>query len=168
MAKMKLDVDMLKRYSVFCLVLFFLALPFCAGQDIPAVPTVVLEPETQTKSVGRYKIGVNVNEAILDVVVVDEKGRPIKDLTTDDFEIYQDNRRQTVTSSVYIDNKSGTAAWNERKDAPNLPQFSARAIKEEEIRRTILFFVYDLSLADGVPKAGAVTMSGDIDYYGNL
>ena len=144
---------MLKRYSAFCLVLFFISLPFSAGQDVPAAP----EPETQPKPAGQYKIGVNVNEATLDVVVLDKKGNPIVDLAAEDFEVSVawGLPPSPAKSSVYIDNKSGTATWNERKDATNLPQFSSRTLKEEEVRRTILFLVDDLTMEDGVPKQDA-------------
>ena len=108
----------------------FFNLPFCAGQDIPAAQTA---EKPQAKPIDLYKISVNVDEVTLDVVVVDKKGHPITDLTAEDFEVvYPFKLSSPANSSVYIYNKSGTAAWNERKDAANLPQFSSRTLKETD------------------------------------
>src|SRR5262249_62004879 len=44
------------------------------------------------------KIRIGTAEVTLDVVVRDKKGRPVKDLTASDFEIYEDGVRQQVES----------------------------------------------------------------------
>lgn len=43
-----------------------------------------------------FTIKVGVEEVRLDAVVLDKKGRQITDLTADDFEIYQDKKRQRI------------------------------------------------------------------------
>jgi len=134
------------RIVVLYLGLFFLPIPFSAGQDIP-VATVV---ENEADSVNSYTIKVNVHEVRLDVVVVDGKGRPITDLTADDFEIYQDKLSQEVSSSVYINDQTQAVASPvaSKNDAPNLLSHSipGKPLKEEEVRRTIVFIVDDLSM----------------------
>ena len=50
----------------------------------------------------KLTIKVNVEEIRLDAVVEDWRGRLITDLTADDFEICQDDRKQNITSCQYI------------------------------------------------------------------
>ena len=53
----------------------------------------------QTQSPSRQdepKIRIGTSEVVLDVVVRDKKGRPVKDLTASDFEIQEDNVRQQI------------------------------------------------------------------------
>jgi len=126
----------------------FFTLPFSVGQDISAVPAA--EDDAEADSIDPFRIRVNVSEVRLDVVVVDGRGRPITDLTADDFEVYQDKLPQEVTSSVYINDQTSAAASPaaSRKDAPNLPPHSIPGAvpKEEDVRRTIVFVVDTLSM----------------------
>jgi VWFA-related protein len=134
----------------FCFVLLFLNLPFSAGQDVPATTTETEAAESNSSD--PYKISVDVREIRLDVVVVDGRGRPITDLTADDFEIYQDKLPQEVTSGIYIENQTEAAAQPSaaRKDSLNFQQqrlqLPATALKnEEEVKRTIIFVVDNLA-----------------------
>ena len=87
--------------TVFCLALLFLCISFSAGQDVPATPEEA--GASDSDSVEPFKIKVSVTEVSLDVVVLDKKsGNPIADLTAADFEVYQDDKRQKIKSSVYI------------------------------------------------------------------
>ena len=132
----------------FCLILFFHNLPFSIGQEIPAAPAIGSDAETDALT--PLRISLNATEVRLDVVVVDSRGRPITDLTADDFEVYQDKLPQEVTSSLYISDQSETSASPAalRKDAPNLLPSSVPTtiLKEEEVRRTILFVVDNVSM----------------------
>ena len=130
--------------------LFLLRLPFSAGQDVPAAA----ENTSHAESAESLEIRVSVNEVRLDVVVLDKKGNQITDLTADDFEVFQNNKRQEITSSVYIDSQPGAAAQPvaDQKGNPsqsvagqkgNLPSQPAAALKKEDVRRTILFVVDD-------------------------
>jgi VWFA-related protein len=130
----------------FCLVLLLLLPNFSAGQDIPV--TQMEESEADAGSLDPFKISVNVSEVRLDVVVVDNKGRPITDLTAADFEIYQNKMPQEVTSSIYIENQADDTSrpTASRKDAPNLVRLPGTILKEEDVRRTIVFVVDNLSM----------------------
>ncbi len=44
------------------------------------------------------QITVSANEVVLDIVVRDKKGRPVKDLTAKDFEVMEDGVKQEITS----------------------------------------------------------------------
>jgi len=132
--------------AAFCFGLFFLHPPVSAGQDIS--PAQVEAGTAGSDSLEPYKVSLSVNEVRIDVVVVDKKGRPITDLTPDDFEIYQSRLPQQIKSSVYIGNQAESAAMpaSSRKDSTKLPQFPAPMLKEEEVNRTILFVVDNLSM----------------------
>jgi len=142
----------MNRYHFYATIIYiwllFNNLPFTAGQDVSAIPEA--ENSIETDFIDPFKITVNVSEIRLDVVVLDNKGYPIKDLTADDFEIYQDKLPQNIVTGVYIENQSDTVALAtaSRKDAPNLTKFPTTVLKEEEIRRTIIFVVDNLSLIE--------------------
>ena len=132
--------------TAFCIGLLFIHLPFSIAQDVAV--SQMTESDDESEPMDPLMIKVSANEIRLDVVVVDNRGRPITDLTADDFEIYQDKLPQDVTSSVYVSNQSEAAARSaaSRKDAPNLLRLPATTLKEEEVRRTIVFVVDNLSM----------------------
>jgi len=132
---------------LFCSALFFLSLPFSAGQEVPTAQAE--ENASEPDSIDPLTISVSVNEVRLDVVVLDKKGNPITDLTADDFEVFQDNKRQTITSGVYIDSQPDSAAQPSaaRKSIPNIPQSPTKPLKKEDVRRTILFVVDDYAMS---------------------
>lgn len=95
-----------------------------------------------------FTIRVAVEEVRIDAVVVDRRGRQITDLTTDDFELYQDGKRQKILSAAYVNEyqpqpRRSTAARNSPK-APLLA--SGAMLSRDQVRRTIVFVVDDLSM----------------------
>jgi VWFA-related protein len=97
-----------------------------------------------------FKIRVSVEEVRLDAVVADKNGHQITDLTADDFEIYQDGRLQKITSSTYVVDSQAkpgikTVAPDASKTAP--PSASRAMLPKDQIRRTIIFVVDDLSMS---------------------
>jgi len=135
--------------TTFYLGLLFLCLPFSVGQEVPTASAAgnASEPDL----IAPLEIKLSVNEVVLDVVVLDKKtGNPITDLTAADFEVYQDNRRQEIKSSVYIDSRPDEAAQPAAvlKDAPNFPISPAVVLKKEDVRRTIIFIVDDIAIND--------------------
>jgi VWFA-related protein len=60
------------------------------------------------------KIRIGTAEVSLDVVIRDKKGRPVRDLTASDFEIYEDNVRQQIESFRLVSRESGAGAAAER------------------------------------------------------
>jgi len=132
-------------------VLFFLHLPYSTGQEVSSsAPT---ENVPNPEPIEPLQIKLSVNEVRLDVVVLDNNGNPVTDLTAGDFEVFQNGGRQKILSSVYIDNQSTAAAkpsakpTDTRKDAGILPSLPTVDLKREDTRRTILFVVDDLSMS---------------------
>jgi len=132
---------------IFFFVLLFFRLPFSAGQEVPAAQAE--ENASELESTDPLKISVSVNEVRLDVVVLDKKGNQITDLTADDFEVFQDNKRQTITSGVYIDSQPDSAIQPSaaRKNVPNIPQSPTTPLKKEDVRRTIFLVVDDSAMS---------------------
>src|SRR5581483_9656857 len=61
-------------------------------------PMVAAQSPQQDEQVVR----VRTTEVALDVVVKDKKGRPVKDLTAADFEVYEDGVRQRIESFRFV------------------------------------------------------------------
>jgi len=121
--------------SVFYLYVLFFRFPYAACQDVSDVYTpytVRVEVTAEAYPLFQY-----------DVVVLDDKGRQITDLTADDFEVFQDGVSQEVKASVYINHQSATSLKPSPslKNTANLPQPPAPTVKEEDIRRNIVFFL---------------------------
>src|SRR5688500_6939739 len=63
-------------------------------------------PTQQTADRQVFRTGTNL--AIIDAVVVDERGRHVRDLTAGDFEVVQQGKTHPVRQALYV--PSGTAA----------------------------------------------------------
>jgi len=134
--------------TLFFLLLLFLPFPHSTAQDVAAIPTEKSAAESET--VESLQIKVSVNEVRLDVVVLDKKTRnPVTDLTAADFEVFQNNKRQAIVSSVYVENQSSATAnpSSNRKNNRNLPSLPSADLKREDTRRTIIFVVDDISMS---------------------
>ena len=81
------------------------SLPSASGQE-PA-------PQNQADVVR-----VRTNEVKLDVVVKDKKGRPVKDLTASDFEVYEDGVPQRIESFRFVMSEATTAGNVDRSPDP--------------------------------------------------
>lgn len=129
-----------------------------------AIPLVVLAALTCSSTAGSAPrqasaqqegvIRINVNLVQVDAVVTDSKGRPVTDLTAEDFEVLQDGKPQPITNSAFINvrDRSVTVAPPARvapqpKNAPPAPPPPPLQLKPEQIRRTIAIVVDDLALS---------------------
>ena len=138
----------------FWLMLLFICPDFSIGQDAPTTSVAENISESapaESMPDESFKIKLSVNEVRLDVVVLDKKGNPVTDLTVKDFEVFQNGARQDIISSVYIDNQSDSAAKPSvsRKAARNLPPLPKVDLKREDVRRSIVLVVDDLSMSFG-------------------
>jgi len=90
----------------------------------------------------------------VDAIVTDSKGKPVTDLTADDFEVLQDGKPQTITSFEFVDVKAATVrtappvtAPPQPRGGPPAPPAPARVLRPQQIRRTIALVVDDLGLS---------------------
>src|SRR5690242_11484463 len=94
----------IKAFLALLLSLFML-LPVLA-QTLPAAP-----PPPQQKPADKQKpaddqddvVKITTNLVQVDAVVTKD-GKPVTNLTADDFEIYEDGHQQAITSFAYISN----------------------------------------------------------------
>src|SRR5439155_5013725 len=73
-------------------------------------------------------VKVRANEVRLDVVVKDKKGRPVKDLGSSDFEIYEDGVRQQVQSFRFV-TREATPDTADRNQVQNANRDKSAPVK---------------------------------------
>jgi VWFA-related protein len=101
-------------------------------------------------------VRISVTLVQLDAVVTDKKGNPVTDLQKDDFEIYEDGKRQLITNFSFVPIQPSVTP--ERKlapparKAPPVPLPPVR-LKPEQVRRTIAIVVDDLTMRAGSVEA---------------
>jgi VWFA-related protein len=90
-------------------------------------------------------VRIRTNLVQIDAVVVDKAGNQLTDLAVDDFEVYEDGKRQTITNFSYVSNVSAEAGTAPvKKGMPAIPA----AIKPEQPRRIVALVVDDLGLSN--------------------
>jgi VWFA-related protein len=87
----------------------------------------------------------------VDVTVTDKKGKQVKDLKAEDFEIYENKEKQNITNFSYV-SVSSEKTTATPKPTPNqndklAPPAPPNKLKAENTRRTIALVVDDLSLS---------------------
>jgi len=129
-------------------ILLALTLSFSLLTTVPAQQS---KPgESQQEDVVR----VTSNLTQVDVVVVDKEGRQVTDLAPEDFEIFEDGKRQQVTNFSYIAVDPGgtpattpAAAPADAAGAKNAPRVPPAPLRPEQVRRTVALVVDDLGLS---------------------
>jgi VWFA-related protein len=89
---------------------------------------------------------VFVNLVQVDAVVTDRRGHPVRDLTNDDFELFEDGQPRKITHFSFVHVGNGTAA------APALASPRPRSappasVAREDVHRTIALVVDDLQMS---------------------
>jgi VWFA-related protein len=108
------------------------------------------QPQSASQKNRDEVVRISTTLVQVDVAVTDRKGRPVTDLKPEEFEIYEDGRRQQITNFSYISSESaGTPASSPGAAKPNdkypLPPPPAR-LRPNQVRRTIALVVDDLTL----------------------
>lgn len=67
------------------------------GPPAPISPTTQ-QPGQITRGKGGYTLTRNVDEVVLSATVIDDHGRLVNGLTTDDFHVFEDGKPQTITA----------------------------------------------------------------------
>jgi VWFA-related protein len=90
----------------------------------------------------------NVDLVQVDAVVRDSKGRYVKDLRAQDFEVFQDGKPQKITHFSYVSN-AGVPLRGVTKDAadPAVSVIPARQLSAADIRRSIVLMVDDFRMS---------------------
>jgi VWFA-related protein len=125
--------------------LWFVLMPGLNGRENRAASTDRAEQAGEKEN--GFKILLAVEEVRIDAVVL-KAGRQITDLQADEFEVYQDGKRQQVTSCVYIADsqaapEKASAVTKDSRTAPPIPH---SLLTPGQVRRAIAFVVDDLSM----------------------
>jgi VWFA-related protein len=93
-------------------------------------------------------VKITTNLVQVDAVVTKD-GKLVTNLTADDFEIFEDGKRQAITSFAYISNLPSSASPAATTDTKKTttPVVPYAPVKPNEGRRTIAFVVDDLGLS---------------------
>ena len=83
----------------------------------------------------------------VDVSVTDSKGKVVRDLRPDEFEIYENGERQPVTNFSFVANARETAAAQPATPAGKVLPLPLAPVRPESVRRTIALVVDDLTLS---------------------
>ena len=121
-----------------------------ARQQQPAANPAAEKKQSQTAGQKNQDevVRISVTLVQVDVAATDKKGRPIPDLKPEEFEIYEDGRRQQITNFSYV---AAQAAVNPEpsgakpNDKSPVPPPPAR-LRPNDVRRTIALVVDDLTL----------------------
>jgi VWFA-related protein len=107
-------------------------------------PQTTAEPPKLVENIDVHVIGV-------DVVVTDRKGIPVTGLTKDDFRIFENGQEKTISNFYEIEGKTAKPAVAVTvPGAAPAPAPAPAAAKEEineQLRRRIIFYIDNLSLA---------------------
>ena len=115
------------------------------AQTKPAAPTA---PPQKPSDAQDDVVKITTNLVQVDAVVTKD-GKPVTNLTGGDFEIYEDGKKQTITSFAYISNVPGTISQPvtpTKENLANIPPVP-RPVNPNEPHRTMAIVVDDLGLS---------------------
>jgi VWFA-related protein len=132
----------MKSKAPLALLLLFCFFPTAPAQTRPAAPLPVQKPSDDDDVVR-----ITTNLVQVDVIVTKD-GKVVPNLTAEDFEIFEDGKKQPITSFAYISNVPTTTveAPPAKKDKPAaLPP--APRLSRDDPRRTVALVVDDLGIS---------------------
>ena len=112
-------------------------------QDPPPPPVPTRKPSDEKDD---DVVRITTNLVQVDAVVT-KGGKAVPDLTADDFEIYEDGRKQTITSFAYISNLPKLPAEPVPAKAKIIGTIPPPRLNRDEARRTVALVVDDLGLS---------------------
>ena len=141
-----------KRF-LLALIVTLLILDSVVARQQPASPAQdVPRTEKQQQDAGKRQddvVRISVTLVQIDVGVTDGKGRPVTDLKPGDFEVYEDGRRQQITTFSRVLPKAAATPEAHPAGKPaevkGVPAPPAK-LRPDQVRRTIALVVDDLTL----------------------
>lgn len=95
-------------------------------------------------------VRISTNLIQLDVTVTDKEGRPVTDLSPDDFEIQENGRTRTISNFSFIGagpNANTEPAMARTRNTPVGPPVPPARVRSEQVHRTFALVVDDLGLS---------------------
>src|SRR5215211_9330522 len=99
----------MKYKNLLALLLSFCLFSPVLAQTKPAAPQQPQKPADDQDEV----VKITTNLVQVDAVVTKD-GKPVTNLTADDFEIYEDGKKQAITSFAFISNVPNVASTTPR------------------------------------------------------
>ena len=99
---------------------------------LPALVLFVLAA-LGTTALSQFKVTTEL--VLVDVTVVDRKGNPVKDLKPENFQVFEDNKPQTIKTFDYMDIQAREAQVKEAAVFPDEVGAGVMPEKEEKIGR---------------------------------
>ena len=105
------------------------------------------QAQTRTEESPRLVENIDVRVINIDVVVTDRRGNPVKGLKREDFELFENRVPKTISNFFEVDDGKPIPVEGEAPvvAAPATP--GQPAAVPEELRRRVIFFIDNLSLA---------------------
>lgn len=153
----------MKDPRVCSVVIALLIVSFVRGQQPPPAPKPLPSPPQQAAAEGQDDV-VRISTNLVQVdVVVTKDGKPVTDLSADDFEILEDDKPQQITNFSYVSNMGATVANAGPIEKPRTKLDRTTLIppvplKAEDARRTVAIVVDDLALT----KSGIVRVKEQV------
>lgn len=125
--------------------LFLIILVWCSLITVPA-QTPTLTPSSDNEN---DVVRISTTLIQIDATVTDKKGKIVKDLKPEDFEVYENGKKQNISTFSFVNTKtesdiaqSAEPKQNNQKNTVSAPPVK---IKPEQIKRTYAIIVDDLS-----------------------
>jgi VWFA-related protein len=130
-------------------------------QETTAQPSAAQDKGKPKTDVDVVRISVTLVQ--IDAVVTDQKGKHVTDLKPEDFELFEDNRRQQITNFSYVSARPAHGEVTARPSAPPNPNtrpgppVGSVRLRPDQVRRTIALVVDDIGMS--FESIGAVKQS---------
>src|SRR5215813_8664256 len=98
---------------------------------------------SQTQKTPEQAVKLGTTEVMLDVVVRDKKGRPVKDLAGADFEVYEDGVKQQIESFHLVVREGAAAPAVEPKKAEESKKAEAPRPSRRPSELNVIAMVFD-------------------------
>ena len=145
--------------------------------SIASAFTAFSQTQSKSESQAQEKIVVERSEVVLDAVVRDKKGRPVTNLSANDFEIYEDGARQQIDSFRLITRGPLKNATTDEQRPISQPVKTAKAataipLPSVENKPGAVALVFDRLAPDARARAHAAALAyieqglGPNDYVG--
>jgi len=119
---------------------------------LSSVSTWAQTPVQHPKPGGEDVVKITTSLIQVDATVLDKKGKPVKGLTADDFEIYENGKKQAITNFSFVELGSEKEKTTEQiaakpvKGAVAPPPVPVK-LRPEQVHRTVALVVDDLGLS---------------------
>lgn len=130
-----------KAFLASLLLLCVLSQGMAQTQTAPPPPPPVQQPTDQDDVVR-----ITTNLVQIDAVVTKD-GKPVADLKAEDFEIFEDGKRQSITSFAYVSNTPRTTEPGSTPAAERDKSVPFTPLKRDDTRRTLAIVIDDLGLS---------------------